>query len=607
MRAISISEIGEALKYGENQGYLLFPEIKNSKWKHKMLTHPITQKMVQDILELANKIKNEESPKLSFKLFIEYLETGNRNHYETVFFASKKELHSLVMAEIMKDDGCYIEAIEERLWQWCDMYTWELPAHVPLTKEAIKESGVGAEQVIALFAAESGFYFAEILDLIGDKLHELLVYRLEQELSKRIIKPYEENDYWWEESNMNWASVCSGAIGCTAIYQIKDSTELAQIIARVIKTMQSYFQGFDKDGVTTEGLSYWQYGFSFFMYFSQLLKERTCGKLDLFMLDDQIRKIAKLPIYLQFPNMQMINFSDTAGDIWYGEYGLLAKLQQLYGINEYQFSPQIQTFHEHTSKWALLSRNIFWTLGQDNFTSNKGYIGTEYFEESQWFISRSYNEQNKFVCFAAKGGNNQEPHNHNDLGHFIVHFDNHTLFCDLGAPEYTKNYFQAGRYEYLHASSKGHSVPIINECCQKEGKSARAIVTKAQRSNPAIIEMELTEAYQIESLKKFIRKYTWNSETLQLNIEDTFHFNKEVNSIEEVFMTHYPVELQKEKVIIHTPVCDVNLTCSKIYEAEINLLEYSNHFAEKCSVNQIKFKIKTVEKNQIILIHIQIV
>lgn len=607
MRAIPISEIREALRFGEKQGYNLFPEIKNSGCKAKVKSHPITKVMVKDIIDLATKVKDQESPKLTFERFIEFLENGNRFRYEKLFFTSKNELHALVMAEIIEGEGTYLEAIQERLWQWCDMYSWELPAHVPLTEEAIQELGVAADQVVALFSAESGFYFAEILNLLGDKLHPLLAYRLKEEINRRIIKPYKENTYGWEEVKMNWASVCAGATGCAAIYQVKDTDELAQIVARVIGTMQSYLLGFDKEGVTTEGLGYWQYGFSFYMYFAELLKERTCGKIDLFMVDEQISKIAKLPTYLQFPDMHMINFSDAPGDMWYGEYGLLTKLQQLFGVNEYHFPTDIHIFRDHTSKWALLSRNVFWTLAKEDFAPNKGYTGTKFFEESQWFIDRSYNKQDKFVCFAAKGGHNDEPHNHNDLGHFIMHYGNHTALCDLGAPEYTKEFFSGSRYTFLHASSKGHSVPIINGYEQKEGATAKAVVTKATLQNPSVMEIDLVEAYQLESLTNYIRKYTWDSDTLCLVIEDKFNFRSEENTVEEVFMTHYPVEILKDQVIIHTPEYDVNIVTDGISEKETNEIEYFNHFAEQCTVNQIKFKFNVLGREQTIKVAIQIV
>lgn len=50
---------------------------------------------------------------------------------------------------------------------------------------------------------------------------------------------------------------------------------------------------------------------------------------------------------------------------------------------------------------------------------------------------------------AAKGGNNGEPHNHNDVGSFFYLVGDEMLLTDLGAGEYTKEYFHEGRYRIL--------------------------------------------------------------------------------------------------------------------------------------------------------------
>ncbi|MGL4345652.1 MAG: hypothetical protein ACRCTE_10685 [Cellulosilyticaceae bacterium] len=604
MRGITISEIREALRFGEAQGYSLFPQIRDRNYRDKAKTHPITQVMIKDIIALADQVKDQAPPKLTFEGFIDFLETGNRYRYEKLFFKSKNELHALVMAELMAEKGEYLQAIQERLWQWCDSYSWELPAHVPLTEADIQKKGVAADQVIALFSAESGFYFAEILSLLKDKIHPLLAYRLQQEIQRRIINPYKTYTFGWEEVKMNWASVCAGATGCAAIYQIQDIDELAQIILRVIGTMQSYLLGFDQEGVTTEGLGYWQYGFSFYMYFAELLKERTCGKLDLFTIDEQIAQIAKLPTYLQFPDMHMVNFSDAPGDEWHGEYGVLTKLQQLFGIDEYHFSQAIHIFRDHTSKWALLSRNVFWTLEKDDFSTNQGYIGTKFFEGSQWLIDRSYDQANQFVCFAAKGGHNDEPHNHNDLGNFILHYGKSTALCDLGAPEYTKAFFGENRYTFLHASSQGHSVPIINGCEQKAGESACAAVKKIDLHNPSCFALDLVKAYQIESLAGYIRSYTWDHNKLCLILADQFEFNQKTNTVEEVFMTHHPVEICKEKVVIHTPEYAVDIVAAGVDEQDVKEISYSNHFGEDSRVNQIKLKFNQLGQSETIKVEI---
>ncbi len=64
--------------------------------------------------------------------------------------------------------------------------------------------------------------------------------------------------------------------------------------------------------------------------------------------------------------------------------------------------------------------------------------------------------------FAAKGGNNAEQHNHNDCGSYILNIDGAPVVVEIGAPEYTKDFFRENRYQYLAARTLGHSLPIVN-------------------------------------------------------------------------------------------------------------------------------------------------
>lgn len=113
---------------------------------------------------------------------------------------------------------------------------------------------------------------------------------------------------------------------------------------------------------------------------------------------------------------------------------------------------------------------------------------TEFFEDAQWYICK----KEKF-SFAAKGGTNDEPHNHNDIGSFIIADDSGQLLADIGSGEYTKDYFTAeGRYKYFCCSSLGHSVPIIDNCAQKEGNNSYAEVTEHSEN---VFELIIKGAY----------------------------------------------------------------------------------------------------------------
>jgi hypothetical protein len=92
-------------------------------------------------------------------------------------------------------------------------------------------------------------------------------------------------------------------------------------------------------------------------------------------------------------------------------------------------------------------------------------MGMEYLPDAQWYMVRKPN-----YSFAAKGGHNEEGHNHNDVGNFVLATDNGQMIADMGAMEYTAKCFSSERYTLLQNSSRGHSVPIIDGKEQGSGR-----------------------------------------------------------------------------------------------------------------------------------------
>ena len=85
---------------------------------------------------------------------------------------------------------------------------------------------------------------------------------------------------------------------------------------------------------------------------------------------------------------------------------------------------------------------------------------------------------------AAKGGNNGESHNHNDVGSFLYLAGDEMLLTDLGAGEYTRDYFGEKRYDILCNHSFGHSVPVIDGKGRKERNMHAVILKRTAAAEP---------------------------------------------------------------------------------------------------------------------------
>ena len=137
-------------------------------------------------------------------------------------------------------------------------------------------------------------------------------------------------------------------------------------------------------------------------------------------------------------------------------------LNKYYGI-----SVAVETERtDECGRWAEFIRSYLYPYSGSRDAPEGEFVG----EYSQWYVNRT-----KRYGFSVKGGTNNEPHNHNDVGSFIIADEGGQLLCDIGMGEYTRDYFNGGaRYDYLCNSSLGHSVPIIDGRGQLAGAQYRA-------------------------------------------------------------------------------------------------------------------------------------
>ena len=85
------------------------------------------------------------------------------------------------------------------------------------------------------------------------------------------------------------------------------------------------------------------------------------------------------------------------------------------------------------------------------------------------------NKNGMFV--AAKGGFNNESHNHNDVGTFSLYVNTIPVILDAGVGTYTKQTFGKDRYTIWTMQSNYHNLPMINGIPQKYGQEYKATNT----------------------------------------------------------------------------------------------------------------------------------
>ncbi|MFM9277155.1 heparinase II/III family protein [Paenibacillus jiagnxiensis] len=477
-------------------------------------------------------------PELTFGLFTIFEKQGSRLEYESVYFERRRRLNTYALLSLLEPDNeIFARELHDTVWSICNEYTWCLPAHVQSTK---------VRGAIDLFAAETGFTLSELLLLLGDRLPVLLRVRIREEVEARLIEPYlKGGPFEWETATHNWAAVCAGSVGAAALLLLEPSERLTTIIAKALGSMSCYLDGFGDDGACLEGVGYWNYGFGYFVYFADILKHRTEGRMNLF----EHPKVSQIALFQQKCYLyadSTVNFSDSLGRVPV-QIGLTHYLARLYPEMELPpASIRASYTDDHCSRWAPAFRNIVWfdPEKRDSFWRDADYR----LPDAEWIISRYSTEHGNFG-FAAKGGSNDEPHNHNDIGGFILHVDGIPLAAELGPGEYTSAYFGEKRYSYDCNGSQGHSVPIVDGCYQQSGPGSKARVLEAAVCDSEVrFRLDITAAYSAPRLSSLVRELVWHkSGPPSLKLTDEFTFASVPGSVVERIVTMCPPEIREEE------------------------------------------------------------
>jgi hypothetical protein len=554
------------------------------EWWGNARSNPEFTLLFEEVRMEGERLLQEPEQELTYSLFRIFTENGSRLEFEKVYFQKRHRLTTFAIMLLLEPENKeYVAALENTIWSICNEYSWCLPAHLKNSSETSTSINCSLEghrvekYSIDLFSAETAFALAEILKLTEDMLDPLICKRIYVEVYKRVFQPFHTTKYEWETQEHNWAAVCAGSIGAAATHLIKDSKELSTILEKVLPAMGCYLKGFSDDGVCREGYGYWQYGFGYYVYFADLLKKKTGGKLDLFT-SEKVHQIALFQQRCFLYEDQVVNFSDAnpTASVFLGLSHYLSKIYADFEIPERKLRAGFTA--DHCGRWAPAIRNLIWfdeTLPEQPWGS-----GSSYFKDSQWFISRHQTKSGSF-SFAAKGGNNNEPHNHNDIGHFILQGNKEVFLKDLGSGLYTKDYFSEKRYTLLCNGSQGHSVPIINHQFQEEGSSRQAGILQAHvGSEVDIFELDVAKAYEFETLQRLTRKFTWVKNDLpKLLIEDTYSFTDQpVSVVERLITPALKITEEEDEVILEGNQRLRIQYDSRMLYLEVKRLNFINHF-----------------------------
>jgi hypothetical protein len=415
--------------------------------------------------------------------------------YYGVFRSCLDDLVNSSFAYLLTGEAGFAELALDRMRTVLSWHTWVHPAHYPKT--------------IDLVSAEISRSLALASQWLGKSLPDSERRAVSKALYDRIFEQYisgmlNETGWWARECSTNWCAVVNGGIGSALVHFVEENALLANVLNEIIRRLSIYLKGFEPDGGWLEGISYWSYGITWYLYFSEAVKNATRGKINPALVT-QMKKAKAFPLHCYMPPDRMVNFSDSFSRL---RIGLSMPLLRL--AHEFK-DPALSWL---ASKIISLSGGasspylFIWYPGVGGSAPPRKTPAGKVFRKIQWAVLRSSWDGDAVVVACKAGYADPYEHTHLDAGTFILSAFEKPLITDLGRGKYSADYFSPKRWLCTHANTAGHNTYIIGGRHQLPLEKHSGRITHFKTVDRSeYVRMDITGCYPQEVVNSLVRHF----------------------------------------------------------------------------------------------------
>ena len=478
---------------------------------------------------------------------------------EKIHNSNLNAISALFIAEMTEGKGRFMDQLSNGIFHTCEMTSWAISAH--LAHQRVKGSFPKlGDHVIELVSGDIGATFSWIYYFLNkefDKINPLISERLHYEIEDRILTPYlNETRFWWMASEVtadkgfvnNWNPWCNANVLQCFLLVEKDKERLLKGVYKTMVSVDKFINYNHDDGACEEGPSYWGHAAGKMYDYLQALYDATDGRISIFS-DPMIKNMGEYISRSYVGNGWVVNFADASAKGSF-DYRLIYRYGSMVKSTEMeQFASYLK---KEYPKNVSLTRDMYRTLAdlsseKEIDKSNPIHIATPF----TWYPNTEfcYMSEGRFF-FAAKGGYNEESHNHNDVGTFSLYADNEPLLIDVGVGTYTRKTFSSERYTIWTMQSDYHNLPRVNGFSQSFGRKYKARDLKADK-NKKTFSLDISQSYPAEAgINKWIRNYKLSKNGL--TIEDSFDLKNAQTANQLNFITWGEVNISQPGIITIT-------------------------------------------------------
>ena len=544
---------------------------------------PYNEEKIKPVLEKAEKMLLSPIPMMTLSQYRSYAELGSTTVYGAPYWERMDMLSHMTVAERHEGKGRFIDKILDVIWAMLDESTWMLPEHtVHLPDERTKRTKIPAAvgdkyphglELGACYRAAtialSYYYFKDKFDEISPFINERILYTLKD----RIITPFIKYRYWWEgvEGNRvnNWCPWNISNILFVVALVEEDIKVREEVVRLSLEFLDNYFNWCKSDGGCDEGPTYWVPGAACMFDSLELIEDMTGGKIQVYN-EPLIKAIGEYYPRVNISGRHFVNFADSRsiggadGDMLM-RYGKKCSSEILTSFGKTMLKIIPTCFDNkvlYRSTCSLLSPTV-------NVDGEVAKAATDtYFPELKVMVLRESENPDEGIFLAIKGGNNNESHNHNDVGSFIIYKNGSPVLIDAGVGEYTKQTFSADRYKIWSMQSLYHNLPAFDGVGQLNGEkyaSKMEVYDKDARS----LTLDIADAYdEVCGVKSLVRSASMSGDTV--SVTDSFELECE-KAVSFIFVTHVePKLVERGKISLNM---DSTLSYDESLDARIEAFE----------------------------------
>ncbi len=531
--------------------------------KSRNFWESIPNDIKSELIEKAEGFVGYEFKIIKATDFMEFFRSGNRIIMEDKHFPRRQALCALALAECIEHKGRYLDELVNVIFMLCEETYWGLSAHM----RAEKNIPSGIKPNLDLFAAETGSDLALVRYLLGDELTSHvpeIIERLDRELEARILTPFfTDYNLWWMghegKGVNNWCPWIISNVLTVLTYFETNVSRLNEGVKRCMDTLQLYVNDYPADGGCNEGPSYWTVACAALFDCIEQLYNMSGGEINFYgepLLRSMLDYLEKVYIggrnYVCFADSPA-KLSSIAMPITY-RFAKAVGNEKVAKLSAMQYQSgvyKITIDRDPRLRRILMS---FMCVSDMLSEAQAPQLETEFLLDKTEVLTARENSTGNGFYLAAKGGTNSESHNHNDVGSYIIYYDNEPLIIDVGCSDYTRQTFSEERYDQFFTRSDWHNLPTVNGVCEGHHGSYRSSSFKCDIMPERIaLDIGIETAYPEEcGLDELNRSIVFDRQAPAITVSDGFKFRNNQNDITENIILLRQPEINENIITLFT-------------------------------------------------------